>query len=134
MAINVQCTDEVDLPNIGDGVGRAYLTTTDATTATIATLPIAENVTQGFIMHLLARRVDAGIGQAYFSSIQAAFSNVSGTVTAQGLASVVDIANVPIFIAPVILTVSGSNVLVRVTGQLTRIFNWTLSYRYIYVS
>lgn len=102
-----------------------YIATTDATVTTLATIAIPVSATVRVQVQVAARRTAGGgspeDGAGY--QIDATYKNVAGTATLIGaLTATYTAEDVAAWAAT--LTISGSNVLVRVTGVVGTSISW----------
>jgi len=123
--INVQLTNTI----------TGTLSTTDATTTTMITFPFSTNTGPGtylFDFHSAAYNLTDALSAGYETQFCVRWDGVNGNLVnpqdfvtiEEGAMSACDLA----------FTVSGANLLVRVTGLAGKNINWLSSGKYIYVS
>lgn len=104
---------------------KSTVSTTDATVTTLATLPIDTNSVVGFDAYVICRRTGGVAGNAQdggFYRIEFVANNASGTVTIIG--QNIQTPGESQAGWDVSLTVSGTNILVRVTGATNNNITW----------
>lgn len=113
-----------------ESVFQNKVTTTDATTTTIATIAIAASTTVGIEARVTARRTGGTSGTAEDSAfyiISAAYKNVAGTATEVGenvISSFEDQAGWNCTVTP-----SSANALIQITGAANNNVSWVITYR-----
>src|SRR3990167_94340 len=108
---------------------QGYVTTTDATVTTVATIAIPASTTVVIELHVAARRTGGSAGVAEDGAgyvQQATYKNVAGTATLIGSVNV-DYTAESQAAWDVTFAVSGSNVLIRVTGAVNNNISWYCS-------
>lgn len=107
-------------------------TTNSAAATTILTIPIATNAAGGFDVHVVgrctARTAGPLVGDVFYDITQAVATNVAGTVTAftTGTTPLDGVVNTPSMAAcAVTYVVSGTNLLIKVTGIATATIDWS---------
>lgn len=108
---------------------QGYVTTTDATTTTVATVPIPASTSVFMEIHVVARRTGGSAGSAEDGAaylIQAAYKNVAGVATQIALGNVDYTAESQIAWNATVAA-SGGDVLVRVTGAANNNISWHCS-------
>lgn len=113
----------------GSGTSNGSGTTTDGTTAvTLATIAIPANTVYLLKTDVVAKRTDSLVaGYAFSQNYSATFENVSGTVTQAGgatqyISQVLSDTNTAAL--TMTYTISGTNVLIQVTGLAAITFSW----------
>lgn len=104
-----------------------YVTTTDATVTTLATIAIPASTTVKVSVFVVARRTGGASGTAEDGAgyqIDATYKNVAGTATLIGALTATYTAEDQAGWNAT-LTISGSNVLVRITGAAGNNVSWT---------
>ena len=108
---------------------QGYVTTADATVTTIATIAIPASTTVMIELHVAARRTGGSAGVAEDGAgyvQQATYKNVAGTATLIGSVNA-DYTAESQAAWDVTFAVSGSNVLIRVTGAANNNISWYCS-------
>jgi len=108
---------------------EGYVTTTDATVTTVATIPIPASTSVLMEIHVVARRTGGIAGAAEDGAgymIQALYKNVAGTATLIGLGNL-DFSAESQGAWNVSQSPSGGDVLVRVTGAVDNNVSWHCS-------
>ena len=108
---------------------QGYVTTTDATSTTVATVPIPASTSVFIEIHVVARRTGGSAGSAEDGAaylIQAAYKNVGG------IATIIGPENSDFIVESqaawnAFHAVSGSNVLIRVVGAANNNISWYCS-------
>jgi len=109
----------------GGGDTVDTVTTTDATTTTISTIATSSDTTYFLSAKLVARRTDSGSESAGYK-LMATYRNNGGTlsqVSSDDLLSQEDSAQ-----WNVDTTISGTNIIIEVTGQSSKTINWKSSW------
>ena len=105
---------------------QGYVTTTDATTTTVATVPIPASTTVLLEIYVVARRTGGSAGSAEDGAgylTQALFKNVAGVATQIGLGNL-DYSAESQIAWNSSFAVSGGNVNVTVTGAVNNNISW----------
>ena len=108
---------------------EGYVTTTDATLTTVATIPIPASTSVMMEIHVVGRRTGGSAGSAEDGAgyiIQALYKNVAGVATLIGLGNL-DFTAESQIAWNATHAVSGGNVLVRVTGAVNNNISWYCS-------
>ena len=108
---------------------QGYVTTTDATVTTMATIAIPASTTVMIELHVAARRTGGSAGVAEDGAgyvQQATYKNVAGTATLIGAVNA-DYTAESQAAWDVTFVVSGGNVLIRVTGAVNNNISWYCS-------
>lgn len=113
-----------------------YTTTTDASTATLATFTVPASTSVGVLAQVVARRTGGSAGTAEDAAhyiLAGTFKNVAGTATQVGSTTVVHTAEDQAGWAAV-FDVTGATFRVRVTGALNNNVSWVLSGEVVTIS
>ena len=105
---------------------QGYVTTTDATVTTVATIAIPASTTVVIEAHVAARRTGGGAGSAEDGAgyvVRGTYKNVAGTATLIGSVNA-DYTAESQAGWDATFTASGGNVLVRVTGAVNNNVSW----------
>lgn len=127
MAMAIYTTDEIPDPVVYDGAFHGTLQTTDGTTTTIVTIPTVTDQAYKIKVGFVARRSDVA-GDIYVAEYVAAIKNVGGTVSQVGTLTVLGgiLASVGV-LAVGSIDVSGVNILLQVTGEALKTYEWKCS-------
>lgn len=106
------------------------VTTSDATVTTIATISTSTNISYIVEATIVARRTDSGSESGGYH-IKAVFRNNGGTLTKVASDDKVSIEDTNPW--DVSTSVSGTNILIRVTGQSSKTIDWKSSYKILSV-
>lgn len=105
-----------------DMADRYQITTTDNTPTTIATIPTVTNVTYTIQARAVA---DAGVGEAASLNVAALIINDGGNLTLVGIAPLFSPITTPSLPnVDVTYSLSGTNILVWVTGEPSVTIRW----------
>ena len=108
-------------------------TTSDDATADLRTITTATNIAYFVEAVIIGRRTDnSGSGETYIGEIKAAFKNIEGTLTAIGSEDAVVFKDSGVTCSSTIL-VSGTSIIIRVTGQVGSDISWKSSSRAVTV-
>jgi hypothetical protein len=131
-ALSVVTAETNDDPNWV--VSQARVATTDATVTTLQTIPITANRTYFIKSVIIARRTGGTAGTADDGAayeIATGYTTKAGTVTAIVVPTVLERADVGTYDAD--FTISGTNVLVEVTGVVDTNITWHCTTEVSYV-
>jgi hypothetical protein len=131
-ALSVVTAETNDDPNWV--VSQARVATTDATVTTLQTIPITASRTYYIESVIIARRTGGTAGTADDGAayeVSTAYTTKAGTVTAITAPTVLERADVIAYNAT--FTISGTNVLVEVTGVLDTNITWHCTTKVSYV-